>query len=718
MKISSIYSIGVTILLLSQMACSKSIRSVPGGILVNMDSNKVLLTTAGDHSFRLGLRTKYTGEIPSIFLDKPRKSSAKFRIVKNGDSYGIETSYGKLMLNKNSKTWSLSDSSLKVVIREGSLLFSDTLQQIEFASKGNCYGSGNYNIKSLIKESSASKMGNGTTDIPYLWNETGFALLGITENDDKPASWKRQLNNNLTWSFKGSSADLYLWTAKDLYQGTQGLLALTGQAKIPPLWAFGFLQSRWGWQDRDDIENSLKNFRNKKLPVDAFIYDFEWYTKLPDYGVKENGVSNYSDFNFNPKLFPSPVEQIKDYHQSGLKFIGIRKPRIGDSLSLVLARKKGWIVQSAYNNRDLDFRNPDLRSWYIQKNKPLLNAGVDAWWNDEGEAYYTCYYWWNKAQYDLLAQERPGARQFSINRSFSPGNQRLGYCTWNGDIKSDWRNLLETPADMLNWSLSGMFYSSCDIGGFGEKDPEKEVIVRWYQAATFFPVMRAHSNIGTTAHFPWMWDENAIKKALNLRYRLLPFIYSLAHEGFTNGRPIMRPLIMEFPDDEKVANMTDQWLLGSGLMAAPVMNAGGVRKVYLPNDNWYNFFTGEKLTGNREITVNAAWDEVPVYVRAGTILPLGALVQNTDERSTEPLEIRIYPGKNGSFTLTEDDGKTYGYINNNVRNTYFKWDDDTKTLSWTIKGTYETSNTYKAIKVIIGKQEHLAQLGPNRKVSF
>jgi alpha-glucosidase len=579
MKTSSIYSLSIAILLLSEIGCSRSIRTIPGGISFNMDSNKVLMTTAGDHSFRIGLRrSKQTQAISSIFLDKEAGGSAKFKVIKNSNSYGIETTYGRLLFNKKNKSWSLSDSSLKTVICEGTLTSSDTLQQIAFTSKGHNYGSGNYNTKSLIKESSSSRMGNGTTDVPYLWNEAGYSLFGITENDDKPASWKRQENDKLIWSFKGNSADLYLWTAPNLYQGTQGLLKLTGKAKVLPRWAFGYLQSRWGWQDKADIENALKNFRTRKLPVDAFIFDFEWYTTLPDYGVKENGVSNYSDFKFNPKLFPAPTNQIKNYQENGIKFIGIRKPRIGDSLSLVLARKNGWIVPSAYNNRDLDFRNPELRSWYIQQNKSLLNAGIDAWWNDEGEAYYTCYYWWNKAQYDLLAQERPGNRHFSINRSFSPGNQRLGYCTWNGDIRSEWRNLIETPADMLNWSLSGMFYSSCDIGGFGEKDPDKEVIVRWYQAATFFPVMRAHSNIGTTAHFPWLWDEAAIKKALNLRYRLLPFMYSLGHEACVNGHPIMRPLIMEFPDDEKVANMTDQWLLGSGLMAAPVMNASGVRK--------------------------------------------------------------------------------------------------------------------------------------------
>ena len=284
-----------------------------------------------------------------------------------------------------------------------------------------------------------------------------------------------------------------------------------------------FLQSQWGWQDRNYIENTLHKFREKKLPVDAFIYDFEWYTPFPDYAVGNKGVANFPDFSFNPKLFPDPEKQIKDYQEEGVKFIGIRKARLGDSLRLAMAHNNNWITFSEYNNRDMDFRNPELREWYIQQSTPLLKTGIDAWWNDEGESYYSCYYWWNKAEYDMLAEVRPGARHFSINRSFSPGNQRLGYCTWNGDIKSGWKNLQETPADLLNWSLSGMFYGSCDIGGFGSGDPDKEIMVRWFQAAVFFPIMRAHSNIFVTPHFPWLWDEATIRKALNLRYRPASF---------------------------------------------------------------------------------------------------------------------------------------------------------------------------------------------------
>ena len=714
-----INKIAVSVFLLFQIACSEPYQPVPGGIMINVGSHQVVMTVADNHAFRLGMRTQDSEKaINSIFLDSVAHSQTQYNVVINDHSCGIETSYGRLMLNLDSQKWSLRDPDNNLLIGDGVLVFSDTLQQIGFAAKGRFYGAGNYSSKKLIKTRSSSKMGNGTTDIPYLWNTGGYALFGVTGNDDLPARWKENGKGDLRWTFKGKSADLYLWPASDVCKGVRGLMKLTGQAKLPPLWAFGFLQSRWGWKDRKYIENTLHKFHEKKLPVDAFIFDFEWYTPLPDYAVGEKGAPDFPDFSFNPKLFPDPEKQIAEYHKEGIKLLGIRKPRLGDSTRLVMAHKNNWITASDYNNRDMDFRNPRLRNWYIQKSTPLLKAGIDAWWNDEGEAYYTCYYWWNKAEFDLRAKVRPDSRHFSINRSFSPGNQRFGYCTWNGDLNSGWKNLQETPADLLNWSLSGMFYGSCDIGGFGSKDPDKEIMVRWFQAAVFFPIMRAHSNLFATPHFPWLWDEATIRKALDLRYRLLPYLYSLGLNAYFSGEPVMRPLMMEFPGDDKVANMTDQWLLGKGLMAAPVMNAGGIREVYFPDATWYNFFTGEKIQGPKEITVKAAWDEIPVYVRAGTILPLGPVIENTGEPTDEPLEIRVYPGKNGSFALMEDDGKSYGYMNGQIRKTVFTWDDNARTLSWKVTGTYEGDHVYRKIKVVVGKKEQAADLEKEGRLIF
>jgi alpha-glucosidase len=315
---------------------------------------------------------------------------------------------------------------------------------------------------------------------------------------------------------------------------------------------------------------------------------------------------------------------------------------------------------------------------------------------------------------------KPNERHFSINRSFSPGNQRLGYCTWNGDIPSTWQALRETPADLLNYGLAGMNYGSCDIGGF-MGTPTKENLVRWFQAGVFFPIMRAHSNLFTTPRFPWLWEadgEAAIRKALNLRYRLIPFLYSLGHEAYNTGSPMMRPLIMEFQNDSAVANLTDEWLLGRGLLAAPVLDSGGTRSVYLPNDSWYDFNSGNAIQGPAKFQVTKGLDEIPVYVRAGTILPLGPVVQHTGQKSPEPLEIRIYPGHNSSFTMTEDDGHTYNYTKGLVRQTTYTWNDAAKKLSWKVSGSYTGSNVFNTIRIVLGSASKTATIGKEGSEQF
>lgn len=536
-------------------------------------------------------------------------------------------------------------------------------------------------------------------------------------------------SDSLTWTFNGQSANLYLWPAKTMHDAASGYVKLTGKPKLPPRWAFGYLQSQWGWADSAYIASTLDKFRSHKLPVDAFIFDFEWYTGTPDYAVKKEGMVDFSDFNFNPRLFPHPAEQIASFRKQGVKFIGIRKPRIGSNLLLDTARTNSWLISPTTDNRDLNFSNAALRKWYQQSNRPLLDAGVDAWWDDEGESYYTCYYWWNLAQRDLLAATRPHARHFTLNRAFSPGNQRFGYCTWNGDITATWGFLNEVPQDLLNFSLAGMYYGACDIGGF-HGTPTKEMLVRWFQAGVFIPIMRAHSDIGTTAHFPFLWGDDgeaAMRKALDLRYQLLPYIYSLGHEAYQTGAPIMRPLVMEFPNDTSVANLRNEWLVGKGLLAAPVLDSGGSRRIYLPADKWYDFSTGEVHVGPINFTVTKALDEIPVFVRAGTILPLGPVIQYSEQRSDIPLEIRIYPGKNGTFDLVEDDGVSDGYTNKITRTTSFAWNEASKTLTWKVSGSYNGELAYRNIRIVLAgagvqagrsKDSKVTVIGKGGRVSF
>ncbi|CAK9084348.1 unnamed protein product, partial [Durusdinium trenchii] len=416
-------------------------------------------------------------------------------------------------------------------------------------------------------------------------------------------------SQRVNWLFTGMW-DMYIMPAASLREGTRAYYELTGRPPVPPRYTFGFMASRWGWKDRTYIENVIQKFRDGKYPIDAIIMDFEWFTNETDYGyAPSEGKSYYKDFGFNPVTFPEPAYQLAEYafrnmeksnktnwedinttaegqesglqlrpgcgtdpdkawRDSNIRVAGIRKPRMGNSAVIEELEDKKWLlphcepagryppVYPGYScGRNVDFSIPEARDWYAKELQPLLNAGMSFWWNDEGETDYFTNHWWNVAQKKALEtwsnnMALPQHRFFSLNRAFTPGLSRLGATVWTGDVTASWDWLLHTPGTMLNWVLAGAPYVSCDSGGF--IDPTSaELLIRWLQVACFMPVMRVHSEINVDPHWPWLWGPvaaDAYRKILNLRYRLLPYHYSLAHAQYDTGEMWIRPLLMDFPN--------------------------------------------------------------------------------------------------------------------------------------------------------------------------
>jgi alpha-glucosidase len=687
-------------------------------VVVTIGSAEVEVAAATAGALRLSV--SYNGKPQahrSIFLaDSADQPPISGKVVHEGKLVGVATAVGELLIDPANGDWTLHDSKGGTIIPLSKIgeETKDRLGKPRVAvdvgwKSGKTpvfYGSGNGAV-SLLETQGLSRVGNGVAVVPHYWSDAGYAVLAVGEDDNAPASWKISVGqDHLTWRLPGSSADLYLMPAATLYDAAAAYAQLSGPPVVPPRWTFGYLQCRWGWQDRAYIEDTLKQFTDRQLPVDAFIFDFEWYTTEPDYKLTPAGETNFVDFGWNPLLFPEPAAQLTNYQAQGVRVVGIRKPRLGNSETLKMIRAKGWDMphiagREAFEARNLNFQNPDARAWYAQQIGNLLDAGIAGWWDDEGEVTFTEYYYWNQSQSDAMAQVHPGMRSWTVTRAFQPGLQRYATATWTGDILANWEELAKTPTHLLNWSLAGMNYGTCDIGGFkGEDSPE--LLTRWMQAGTFFPVMRSHSRRQITPRFPWLYGPDAqvaIRKALDLRYRLVPTYYSLAHEAYRTGAPLMRPLLMEFPGDPNVANLSSQWLIGRGLMAAPVLEAGGKRSVYLPDDTWYIFDTSSTLGGHRTLDVTETLDEVPVYVRAGTILPLAPVLQHTDQLPGGPLELQVYPGKNASFTMVEDDGLTTNYRKGQLRRTTFTWDDAKRRLSWDIEGPYAGKDIFKTMKV-------------------
>lgn len=702
-------------------ACLARVEETSRGLLFHFGQAEVELAVVNQETLRLSVATG-GGLIPapsSFLVVTNSDSRVKWEIVKQGAICGIRTPAGVLLMNPRNGQWTLENSKGEVLIPQheiGGLAEKDAADKAQVSIELGwdkhkpitVYGSGN-GVDELQQTKVATGVSNGVAVIPYYWANAGYAVLAVTANDNRPAFWRGAKDGkSVTWTFPGQTADLYLMPAATLKAAAGAYARLTGPAPVPPRWAFGYLQSRWGWKNRAYIEDTLKHFRELNIPLDAFIFDFEWYT-APDYQLPPKGAPDFDDFGWNTNLFSDPVGQIRDYKEQGVRFVGIRKPRLGNSNSLLMIRTNQWKLDadigdgSAYHARDVDFRSPGFRKWYAEQSASLLTDGVEGWWNDEGEGSFTTYYYWNLAERETMDRYEPGQRLWSLNRAFSPGTQRLGAAAWTGDIKSSWKTLAKTPASLLNWSLAGMPYNTCDIGGFFGT-PTPELLSRWLEAGIFIPFMRTHSHHDATPHFPWLYGaeaQDAMRRAIELRYRLIPYYYSLAHETFETGLPLMRPLVMEFPGDLRVANMFSEWMVGSSLLAAPILEPGGQRSVYLPAGDWYVFGTNQMIKGARTIKVKAALNEVPLYVRAGTILPLGPIIQHTGQMLGGALELQIYPGKDASFTLVEDDGETTGYLNGKMRRTTFQWNNATGQLSWKVAGDYSGKEVFQNLHVVL-----------------
>ena len=682
------------------------------GIQIQTAEGTISLSVASQETFRLTVCPEgATADNP--FVDAAAvKSAPEWEVVESNPALGIKNSAGSLMLDIPQLRWSLLGASGEKVI--GGVIQKKADEAIEISCEGQspfkAYGAGDAGAagSSLAFTDITPAMKNGSFTQPFFWSPDGYGCLAIGRAPGDARKMPVFKAATRIWSFPGTVADFYVFRAATLKEELTAFAHLTGASPVPPRWSLGFLASRWGWEDRAYIEDVLARFRQGHFPVDAFIYDFEWYADHPDYGLPAEGIADFRDFGFNPKLFPEPAKQIADYRARGVHSVMIRKPRLGNSGNISMFQSNNWMGaikgDEPHQQRDIAFEKPDVRAWWAQSSQPLLEAGIDGWWNDEGERDCTTYYYWNLAERELINRCRKNVRLFSLDRAAFPGTQRTGAAAWTGDISSSWKSLQDNVRKKLLWSLSGQLYSADDIGGFcppSEEEPlTPELLVRWYQAGAFFPIMRAHSHSNETPRWPWLWGEQAeglLRDALKRRYQFIPYLYSLEHESGLAGQPIMRPLMLDYPALPGADSLTDQWLFGPNLLVAPILTKKNNRRVVLPDGEWFKWQTAETFSGSFDVT--AALDETPVYVKAGTILPLAPVIQSTSELPGGPLQVEIYPGTNATFTLIEDDGETLNYLTGAVRQTVFSWNETKQEVSWKIEGAFKDAHCFAEMTV-------------------
>lgn len=474
-------------------------------------------------------------------------------------------------------------------------------------------------------------------------------------------------------------------------QTMAALSRLVGPPPMPPEWTLGFLNSQWG-STQTEVEDIVAQYRREQIPIDGFILDFDW---------KAWGEDNYGEWRWNstdgpgnvaPDKFPDGASGVfaRRLAAEGVKLAGILKPRIltsvaGDPNKPTEAAAYATAHHFWYPNevltpdyfshrmaRDLDFSNPEERAWYWQHLLPAFHAGMVAWWDDEadysGKNIFNNFQFLNmgRAIYDGQRADS-NLRVWTINRAFYLGASRYGYAGWSGDITTGFDSMAFQRRRMLAALDTGEFHWSMDTGGF-HGHPSNENYARWVEFATFVPIMRVHGDLGEKRQ-PWVYGpiaEAAAKQAIDLRYELLPYIYSYYRQDTEGNIGLIRPLFWEFPSDPGSANVDSEWMFGDALLAAPVVTKGATSKqIYLPPGQWFDYTTGRSYAGAQTISVPTdatTWKDMPLFVRGGSILATQPVEQYVGQRPVTELTLDVFPSQTtAAFTVYDDDGETYNY---------------------------------------------------------
>ncbi len=484
--------------------------------------------------------------------------------------------------------------------------------------------------------------------------------------------------------------DVFVFDAHDPAWMMRDFSKITGPAAMPPKWALGYMQSHRTLEDDTQMTGIVDTFRMKKIPIDAVIY--------LGTGFAPRGWNKMQpSFEFNPEVFTkNPTEVIQHFHQKDVKVVLHMVPWDRDKLPTLhgnIPAKKDEILDAGHIEN------------YWKQHEALNKAGVDAYWPDEGD-------WFNlherisrhQMYYQGSLLSNPGKRPWSLQRNGYPGIAKWGGWVWSGDTESSWKTLEAQIAVGINYSLSIAPFWGSDIGGFYPNESYSgEMYVRWHQFASFNASFRSHGRTWWL-HLPWGWGRsemgpkenrnNALPSAMNnvlvepvikeyneLRYQLMPYSYTLAWQARETGMPMMRALWLHYPSDETASATGDQFLWGKDIMVAPVYEKDAkTRKVYLPKGEWYDWWTNKRITGGTTIEKAIDLSTMPLYVKAGSIIPMDTIRQSAADTVKAAFTLKIYPGANASFDWYEDDGESTDYLKGKYQLTRLIWNEQQKNL--------------------------------------
>lgn len=598
------------------------------------------------------------------------------------------------------------------------------------------------------------------TPIRIEWQPDGdVSYCGLRVAAPRSEAEKNQLS---IWSEMSPDMDYYFIAGKNMDEVISGYRTLTGKAPVYPKWVLGFWQSRERYQSSKDIEENMKKFRDLKIPVDNIVQDWN-YWKLDSWGSHEFESARYPNpqamldsvhalhGRFMISVWPKFYDTVKNYKELDAKG-WMYHQAIKDDIHDWLGFRGSFYDAYDAGARKMFWRQMDENLYTKYK------FGIDAWWMDASEPnvrdctpmwyrkalsgptalgtateYFNAYSIVNAdAIYNGQRSVNPNQRVFLLTRSGFAGEQRYSTATWSGDIATRWEDMRAQMTAGLNYSMAGLPFWGMDQGGFcvenryvaaqqefdktGKENADlkewRELQARWNQFGCFVPLYRAHGqwplrevwNIAPADHPAY----KTIVAYDKLRYRLMPYLYSMAGMVHLKDYTMMRGLVMDFNGDDKVLDIKDQWMFGSALMACPVGEYQKYsREVYLPKQKgWYDFYTGAYHAGGQTIVADAPYDKIPVFIPEGTILPIGPEMQWSDEKKPELIDLYVYAGKDGSYTLYEDEGTNYNYEKGKYAVIDFKYDDARKQVTiGARKGSFDGMLQKRRFNIILVDQK-------------
>ncbi|MEO6317108.1 MAG: glycoside hydrolase family 31 protein [Chitinophagaceae bacterium] len=624
----------------------------------------------------------------------------------------------------------------------GSNTFTVT-QLFKLEKEEPIYGLGQQQKGKMSQRNVSLKMVQGNTDdyVPLFQSVKGY---GVFWDNYSPTIFADNADGTSFTSDVGDGIDYYFMYGGNADGVIANMRALTGQVPMFPLWTYGFFQSKERYRSQDEAVDVVKRYRALKVPLDGIIQDWQYWGNNylwnameflnVDYSNPQKFVNDVHGLNahLTISIWNSFGPKTKQYREldsiNGLMHFNTW-PQSGS---------EKWPPNRDYPSgvRVYDPFNPAARDIYWKHLKYMHSLGLDGWWMDSSEPDHLDFKPSDLDEKTYLGSFRKvrnafplmtvggvynhqravdsSKRVFILTRSAFAGQQRYGANTWSGDVTSSWNALRNQISAGLNFSLTAIPYWNADIGGFfltrfrrKLADPEyRELYVRWLEFGTFTPMMRSHGADAPREIYQFGEKGNryydAIEKYIRLRYRLLPYIYSTSWDVTANQSSMMRALVMDFPKDSSALNINDEYLFGKSLLVSPVTNAmyikpsangrdtiqvedfGTVKSkdTYLPaGTDWFDFWTGEKHNGGTTITRQTPLDIIPMYVKAGAIIPFGPAVQYATEKKWDNLEIRVYPGANGRFVLYEDENDNYNYEKGKYATIMMEWNDKTQALT-------------------------------------